>query len=132
VGQCGPPRGAEVGDEILLQDLFAGRVVVGAGPAPRVVVGDEHDAVVALPRDGEEVVPARGAHGPRGQALSLDHDPLSEFHAEPGDELFDLPLVPLIASFQGQLAAVPADVLQDFRDPGVHRRAFHDSSKRIG
>src|SRR5207237_7279608 len=112
-------RGAEVGDEILLQDLFAGRVVVGAGSAPGVVVGDEHDPVVALPRDGEGVVPAGGAHGPRGQALSLDHDALSEFHAQPGDDLFDLPLVPLVAPFQGELSAVAADVLENLGDAGV-------------
>jgi len=77
---------------------------------------------------------------PRGQALSLDHDAFSEFHAKPGDELFDLPLVPLVAPFEAELAAVAADFLQDFRDPGVYRWVpgvdgveigFHDPSKRI-
>src|SRR5207247_372109 len=92
VGQRGPPRGAQVGEQILLQDLFAGRIVVRARPAPGVVMGDEHDAVVALARDGEEVVPARGAHGPRGQALSLDHDLLPEFRAEPARAVCSTPV----------------------------------------
>ena len=72
--QRGPQAGPQVGEQVRFENLLAGGVVVRAGAAPRVVVGDEDDAVLALARHGEEVVPAGGAYGPLGEPLALDHD----------------------------------------------------------
>ena len=74
VGQRGPAGGTQVGEEVLLEDLFAGRVVVRAGTAPGVVVRHQDDAVLARARHGEQVVPAGRTDRERGKALALDDD----------------------------------------------------------
>jgi len=90
--------------------------------APGVVVGDEDDPVGAVAGDGEEVVPPRRAHRPGRKALPLYHHPLAELGAQPVDELLDLTLVPLIATFPFERPAVAADVLEDFGDTGADGR----------
>src|SRR3990172_5218830 len=72
--QHGPPLGPEVREKVLLEDLLARRVVVGARAAPGVVVRHEDDALGALAGYGEDVVEARRAQGPAGEALALDDD----------------------------------------------------------
>ena len=144
--------GAQVGEQVLLEDLFAGRIVVGAGPAPGVVVGDEEKNFRALTRHGEDVVPARGAPGPGREPLPLDDHrgprllarllpagrrgfgrhrpaplhfvgPPGKLFPQAGDELLHLALVGAVVAFARQAVRTgAADVLADFFDPRPERR----------
>src|SRR5512145_1902484 len=116
MGQLGTSASLQVTQEILFEDLFARGVVIGARPAPGVVMCDEHDLLVAVARHGAQVIPARRAHRPFREPLPLDVRPAGKLSFDTRDKLLELALVVLDSLFEGESLAGAADVLEDFGD----------------
>ena len=68
-----PPRSAQRRHQVLLDDLLAGGVVVGAGAAPRVVVRHQHQSLGTFAGHCERVVEAGGAPREGTEPLAPHH-----------------------------------------------------------